>query len=171
MFIVTIAMVLVVAGVVLAAGTISNLWTSPTITVTEPYNPPGAPVNLPLVVSSDFTVDRTVEKSVSSYINVTLVNPSLFGAPGYTGVKVELNIFCSSGNITVSDLVLEYLESADGTWHVWPLALATSGPTRLTGLFGPSAGFPVGYGYNVTTPFRATFTLAGAYYVTAQAIQ
>jgi hypothetical protein len=171
-FAVAIALVIAISGAVFVVGAgISDLWTSPTITVTGPYIPPEQPVNLPLVVSSDFTVDRNAEKGVPSYVNVTLNNPSLFGAPGYTGVKVELNIYCTSGNITADSVVLEYLESSDSTWHVWPLTVAPTGPNRLTGLFGPPAGFPVGYGYNVTTPFRATFAVIGSYNVTAQAVQ
>ena len=170
--IIAIILVAALGGIVFAAGIfISNLWTSPTITVTEPYTPPEQPTNLPLVVTSDFTANRTVEKTVPTYVNVTLNNPSLFGAPGYIGVKVELNVFCTSGNITAGSVVLEYLETVDNSWHVWPLTVATTGPPRLTGLFGPPTGFPVGYGYNVTTPFRATFSMAGTYYVTAQAIQ
>lgn len=152
-----IAVVLVAASVL--AGTISNLWTSPNITVTTP--PP--PANVPLVVSSpDFTTPRSILVGAPTLASVTLSNPSPSGAPGYTGVNVAFTI--NKAGIAVGDVVLEY--QAGGTWYV--LTLVDNGDV-LTGVFGPGGGFPVPSGYNETTPLRATFATAGTYYATAQA--
>lgn len=155
--------VLVAGGVFAFAAVISNLWTSPTITVTQYVPPP--PGNSPLVISSpDFTTPRSISTGEATLASVTLNNPSPSGAPGYTGVRVQFTI--NKTGIAVGDVVLEY--QAGGTWYV--LTLVDNGDV-LTGVFGPSGGFPVPSGYNETTPLRATFNTVGIYYATAQAIQ
>lgn len=154
----------VVVGAAVLAAAISNLWISPDITV-EPVPPPA---NEPLVISSpDFTTPRSILVGQATLAGVNLTNPSPSGAPGYTGVLVEFSIYDKSDNTIVpSDIVLEYQE--DDTWYVLTLTQDTG---VLTGTFGPAGGFPVGYGYNVTTPLRATFATPGIYYATAQATQ
>jgi len=155
-----------VVGVAVLAATISNLWTSPDITV-EPVPPP-PPANEALVISSpDFTTPRSILVGEATLAGVNLTNPSPSGAPGYTGVLVAFSIYDRSDDTIVpSDIVLEYQEG--GTWYVLTL---TQGTGVLTSTFGPAGGFPVGYGYNITTPLRATFATPGIYYATAQATQ
>jgi hypothetical protein len=147
-------------GVAFATGAISNLWTSPTITV-------NAPANSPLIISSDFTTGRSITIGDATPVSVTLANPSPSGAPGYTGVNVVFTI--NKSGIVVSDVKLEYSPDAGDTWY--SLTLTQDGSDALTGTFGPASGFPVGYGYSATTPLRVTFYTAGSYYATAQAIQ
>ncbi len=161
-----IVSVLVAGGVFAFAAVISNLWTSPNITVTAPSPPP--PGNSPLVISSpDFTTPRSISTGEATLAGVNLSNPSPSGAPGYTGVRVQFTI--NKTGIAVSDVVLQYSVDAGVNWL--PLTLTQNGTDALIGTFGPAEGFPVGDGYNVTTPLRATFTTAGSYYATAQAIQ
>jgi hypothetical protein len=142
---------------VLAATAISNLWVSPSITVTVD--------NLPLVLSSpDFTAGRSIKVGVATEASVNLSNPSPAGAPGYTGVVVGFSIYDTDGVIVPSDILLEY--QSGGNWYALPM---TAGAGVITAVFGPSGGFPVGFGYNATTPLRATFNTVGTYHVTAQA--
>ena len=159
-----ILLTLVVGVAVLAVTIISNLWVSPDITVTEPAPPP--PENALLIISSpDFTTPRSILVGQTTHAGVNLTNPSPSGAPGYTGVNVVFTI--NKTGIATNDIVLEYQAVADGPWL--PLTLVDNGDV-LTGMFGPAGGFPVGYGYNVTTPLRATFATPGIYYATAQAV-
>jgi hypothetical protein len=159
---------LLIGGAVFAVGAISNVWTSPGITVTEPTQPPQPPSNLPLVISSlDFTENRSISVDEPTLVGVSLSNPSLSGAPGYVGVLVQFTI--NKTGIEVGDVDLEYSIDAGVNWL--PLPLAQNGADELIGTFGPAVGFPVGYAYNMTTPLRVTFAEAGEYYATAQAIQ
>ena len=164
--IMSVLLVGILVGGVFAAVSISNVWISPDITVTV-YVPP-TPSNLDLIISSpDFTTTRNVTTGEATLAGVTLTNPSPDGAPGYTGVKVQFTI--NKTEIVVSDVSVEYSIDAGATWL--PLTLTQSGANELLGIFGPAEGFPVGYGYNVTTPLRATFATAGVYHATAQAVQ
>ncbi len=156
--------VVLVGTVALAVVTISNLWTSPDITVTKEPIPP--PDNELLVISSpDFTEARSIYKDSHTYISVQTVNPSPSGAPGYSDVLFEFAIY--NAGIAEGDVILEYREVVGGDWL--PLAL-TQGESKLVGTFGPAGGFPVGYGYDVTTEFRAKFTKTGIYYAQVQAV-
>lgn len=147
-------------GVAFAVGWISSPWTSPNVTVSEPVN-----VDL-IITSPDFTsnvgiyIGDTIEKSVRLY------NPSPLHAAGYPHVRVEFQIHGSG--ISDGDVTLEYYadEGFGAIWHTLP---TTDMGDALVGYFGPSVGFPVGYGYNVVTPIKATFNTVGTYYATAQA--
>lgn len=153
--------VLLVAGAVWAAS-VSNLWTSPDVTVTT-YVPP-TPQNLPLVVSSpDFVSPQSVYTEVPFLANVTLSNPSSAGSPGYANVTVLFTV--DKPAIVPGDVTLEY---SDGTWHT--LTLVQNGVNSLSASFGPVGGFPVDVGYNQSTPLRATFHTNGTYHATAQAV-
>jgi hypothetical protein len=160
--VVGLATMLIAGAVFAAVSTISNLWTSPTITVTTVVPPP--PSNSLLQISSDLTA-QTVSTGVTIPVNVTLVNPSAAGAPGYTGVTVQFTV--NGTGIVPADVVLQY---SDGTnWYAIPLT--QNGNNSLSGVFGPASGFAVPTGYNATTPFRVTFSVAGSYTATAQAVQ
>ena len=144
-------------GIAFAATTaISNLWTSPTITVTT----------TPLAITSDFTGDKAKETGSTFEFTVTLKNPN--PVVTYEGVLVELCVYDADDTIAKGDVILEYYEVLDSSWHTWGLDVSGD---HLTGLFGPpTTGFPVSGGYDVTTFFRVTFNTPGVYHATAQAV-
>ena len=150
---------LVCAGVAVAATTISNVWQSPKVTVTT--SPPPPPPASQLVISSpDFTSDRSQPTGQAMAFQVNLTNPSPAGAPSYEGVRVTFVISREGSEITsASDVILEYQDETS-TWQPIPLTVSSGG---LVGHFGPAAGFTVPPGYNVTTNLRATFNAAGTY--------
>ena len=165
--IISLALVLVMSGVVYAATLISNLWTSPDIVVTVQVIPPPPVFNEPLVIlSGDFTESKSVYTGVWSEATVELSNPSLVGAPGYPAVLVNFNIYDKTDNaIAPSDVVLEYeTVKASGIFASLPL---TQGTGTVFASFGPATGFPVGFGYNEATLFRIKFQTPGTYYATA----
>ncbi|HEY8450082.1 MAG TPA: right-handed parallel beta-helix repeat-containing protein, partial [Bacillota bacterium] len=92
----------------------------------------------------------------------------LANAGGAVGENVVVAFeITKAGGITPDDLTLQYRDAADGQFKMLPLS-AQEG--KLVGRFGPSAGFPVGPGYDATTAIRASFVAAGAYTVTAQVV-
>lgn len=153
-------------GMVCASVLISNLWTSPNVTVTTP--PPG---NQPLAISSpDFTSPGAVHIGDPFYLSVETVNPSESGAPGYTGVTFNIRIYdTSDGTIAPTDVTLWYNTGTVGS-PIWTELTLAQGTGMLTATFGPPGGFPVGYGYDVTTQFKATFDTAGTYHAEVEAV-
>ncbi len=151
---------LVCAGVAVAATTISNVWQSPKVTVTTPPPPPPPPASQLVISSPDFTSDRSQPTGQAMAFQVNLTNPSPAGAPSYEGVRVTFVISREGSEITsASDVILEYQDETS-TWQPIPLTVSSGG---LVGHFGPAAGFTVPPGYNVTTNLRATFNAAGIY--------
>lgn len=148
---------LMAGGVALAAvAVVSNVWTSPDIVVNPPGGGGSTVENSPLVIgSSDFTSNLSIATGGAATFTISLSNPSVAGAPGYTDVRVRFEI---TGATAVTDLTLEYQDGT--TWYSIPCTLEGG---KLVGYFGPTEGFAVPTGYNATTPIRATFHTAGTY--------
>jgi len=143
---------LAITGTVFAAVTISNLWTSPTITVSP---------TLLVVSSPDFTTAQNVAVGEVMAAGINLHNPS--SSHTYSNVRVLFKIY--KDGISEGDVNLQY--QVESTWYT--LSTEDKG-NYLEGYFGPEAGFTVGPSYSVTTPIQATFYTDGSYYATATAI-
>ena len=151
------------AAVALAGTLISNVWESPTITVTDPLPPP-----LALDISSTFLLPESILTGGSVTYPVTLYNPSLEGAPGYDAVLIEITISDIDDDLIAPGDVT--LIGNDGTAS-YPVTLVQGTvPGELTGTWGPAIGFPVPPQWTATTNFTATFLKAGEYKATAVAV-
>ena len=141
---------LLVTGTVFAAVTISNTWTSPTVTITN---------RLQLVIDSDLThADFTGEVGVTISLTVTINNPS---AKGYTGIKTTIQITDKSDWVIVpADVVLEHYWA--GEWRVLPLVQGANAWT-LTRVNDTA---DIAAGGTDTTPLRVTFNTVGGYQAT-----
>lgn len=157
--------ILTVGGIALAAGLVSNIWTSPTITVTGGGGGGGTtPTNEPLVISSGFASNLSISTGQQAEFSIRLENPSEAGAPGYNAVRVKFEISDGDGVLSQSDVTLEY--QSGGVYYNLPVTLESG---KLVGWFGPPTGFDCPSGYNETTPIRATFNAVGTYQAAVQA--
>jgi len=69
-------------------------------------------------------------------------------------VSVKFKIYTGGAGIPTGNVTIQYY---DGGWHDMTGVLTGWGSATLNGYFGPSAGFPVGPGYDVVTLFRIMF--------------
>ncbi len=84
---------------------------------------------------------------------------------GATSENVLVDFAISrSGGIGVSDVTVQY-DAGGGSYQ--PIPLSACG-ANLCGSFGPQpGGFPVGAGYDITTPLRISYARSGAFTVNA----
>lgn len=153
----------VAAAAVVVYTPVSNLWTSPQVVVTVTH----VPELDQLAISSSWTANATSPTEIAFDFPVTLVNTSEVGAPTYNNVTVDIKIWNATNDINPADLTLQYFDGT--TYQTIPTTAVNSAGIKLETTFGPSTGFPVAPGYNVTTQFRVVFHKAGTYVASAQA--
>jgi uncharacterized repeat protein (TIGR01451 family) len=96
---------------------------------------------------------------------ITGYNARILNAGGATTENSLVHFVISrSGGIGASDLLVQYFDGS--AYQSIPLVLC-NGNTQLCGTFGPPTGFPIGVGYDATTPLQLSFAKSGAFQVIA----
>ncbi|MFZ5824465.1 MAG: hypothetical protein ACOY94_09065 [Bacillota bacterium] len=128
---------------------------------TTHYSPPETISVTATSLALTTTVPAQVVAGEEHLFSVQLANVS---GIAYSDVRVA---FVLSPVTTADDVEILYEEGA-GDWVELPMTLEDG---KLSGWFGPAAGFPVSSDYSVTSQFKVTFKEPGTYGVNIRAVR